>query len=286
MKILIFLAAWKRPEITEICFQGIRRLQDASKFPVDTMCVISEESMIPLCEKYGIDYIIYKNEPLGEKKNAGLNAAMLRSWDYLLEIGSDDLLKTEILDAYLPFFERGEELFGVKDFLYINSEDGDCRRLKTNTTYGAARCISRKVIERVAYGVDVIANEGIISVGRSTGAGQRGFFTVDTAQHLEKLGRVQIIGKPRYRLWKDDIMQGLDNNSGYFLAKHFVSHKTVATENAMVIDIKSKDNIWPFNPELGEPFDLAEAMIGLSEDEKINLLALIKKHQCATVETR
>lgn len=284
MKLLVFLAVWRRPEITEICFMGINRLRASGLFKIDTMAVISEESMIPLCEKYDIDYTFYKNQPLGEKKNAGLNAAMLKSWDYLIEIGSDDLLKTEILECYRPMFERGEEFFGIKDFLFLNSENGDCRRLKSDTVYGAGRCISRKLIERLCYGVDVIAKEGIMSRGRTTAKGQKGFFTVDTAKELEKLDRVEIVGQPRYKLWKDELSRGLDNSSTYFLHSQFVPHRKVETEKALGIDIKSSENIWGFTPDLGEPHDLAEAMIGLSEEEKIALLALIKKKRQCTVE--
>jgi hypothetical protein len=285
MKLLIFLAVWRRPEITEICFMGIDRLRKSGLYDIDTMAVISEKSMIPLCNKYGIDFIEHKNEPLGEKKNVGLNYAMLKSWDYLIEIGSDDLLKTEVLECYKPFFERGEEFFGIKDFIFLNSEDGQCRRLKSDTIYGAGRCISRKLIERLCYGVDFIAKEGIMSPGRTVGAGHKGFFPVAEAMQMEKIGRIEIIGKPRYRLWKDDLMKGLDNSSTYFFHKQFVPHRTVPTENALGIDIKSKENIWAFTPDLGEPHDLAEAMIGLSADEKIALLNLIKNKNRCTVET-
>src|SRR6478752_4031551 len=96
-RLLVFLAVWKRPEITEICFMGIDRLRKTGLFPIEAFAVISEESMIPLCEKYNIDYCFYKNEPLGEKKNFGLTEAYKKEWDYLVEIGSDDLLKNEYL---------------------------------------------------------------------------------------------------------------------------------------------------------------------------------------------
>lgn len=286
MKVLIFLAAWRRPEITEICFMGINRLRQYGLFPIDTMCVISEDSMIPLCEKYGIDYVMHRNDYLGEKKNACLNAAMLKSWDYLIEIGSDDLLKNEILDKYKPFMERGEDLFGIKDFIYINSEDGNCRRYKSDTTYGAARCISRKIIEKLCYGYDVLAKVGLIVLGNTISEGKKGFLRSDIALENEKLGRVEILGPPRYRLWKDDINKGLDNNSNFYLMTNFVSHKKVETENALGIDIKSRVNIWGFNPIIGVPHPLAEAMEGLSDEEKTALLGLIKKEPIETAVYR
>jgi hypothetical protein len=271
---LIFLAAWKRPEITEICFAGLNRLK--KRFPIETMCVISEESMIPLCEKYGINWTFYKNDPLGEKKNHGLNEAMKLEWDYMMEIGSDDLVKDELIELYQPYFGK-YDMFGTKDAIIIDSHTGHTRRLKSDTTYGLGRCISRKVIEKICYGVDILSKEDIMTRGRTTPKGHKGFFTVPMAKELEGLGRIEIIGKPRYRLWKDDINKGLDNNSDYFLMTQGIGHRTVPTDKPLCIDIKGDDNIWKFNPELGTVYDLNKALEGLSQEEQSMIFALWKK---------
>lgn len=284
MKVLIFLAVWRRPEITEICFQGIDRLRKSGLLQIDTLAVISEKSMIPLCKKYGIDFVMHKNEPLGEKKNVGLNYAMLKSWDYLLEIGSDDVMKNDILEAYTPYMESGTPVFGIHDFFYINSGDGQCRRYTTKSTYGAGRCISRATIEAVCYGVDCTVHEAIIGGSYVFGEGQTGFLPYADALENEKLGRVTITGQPRYRLWSDDIMKGLDNNSGARLYRNFIPYKSVPTEKALLIDIKSEENIWAFNPDLGEEASLEDVLEGLSDAEKIKVTALIKKNQQHKVE--
>lgn len=145
-KLLIFLAVWRRPEITEICFLGINRLRKSGLAPIDAFAVISEESMIPLCKKYGIDYVMHPNYPLGEKKNYGLKAAMQKDFDYLIEIGSDDVLKTEFLSLY-PF---EKDVYGLKDFITLNTDDGACRRLSyRDGAFGVGRAISRRAIESV-----------------------------------------------------------------------------------------------------------------------------------------
>lgn len=284
MKVLIFLAVWRRPEITEICFIGIDRLRKSGLLQIDTLAVISEQSMIPLCKKYDIDFVMHKNEPLGEKKNVGLNYAMLKSWDYLLEIGSDDVMKTEILEYYKSVMEQRVPFFGINHFYYINSADGECRRYLTKASYGAGRCIAREVIEKVCYGVDCKGLETIIGGTYSLVEGQEGFIPYAAALEHEKLGRLVITGQPRYRLWNDDIMRALDNNSGFRLQMNFIPYRSVQTENALLIDIKSEENIWPFNPELGEPTNLEEVLEGLSEAEKIKVTALIKKRQQRKIE--
>lgn len=148
IKLLIFLPVWKRPEITEICFMGVNRLRKSGLFPIEAFAVISEESMIPLCQKYDVKYCFYKNEPLGEKKNYGLSQAMKLEWDYLIEIGSDDVLFDSYLTAITPYLGT-HDLIGICHVIHINSEDLACKRINTYSPFGQGRAIARKVIEKL-----------------------------------------------------------------------------------------------------------------------------------------
>jgi hypothetical protein len=149
IKLLVYLAVWKRPEITEICFAGIKRMQTHPNYEIDALAVISEESMIPLCEDYGIGWTMTENSPLGAKKNYGLSQAKKMNFDYLMEIGSDDLVTNDLLTHYLPFLNHG--FIGVKDICYMDSASGDCRRLMSKSTYGAGRVISRGNLEKMDW---------------------------------------------------------------------------------------------------------------------------------------
>ena len=276
MRLLVFLAVWKRPEITEICFIGLRRLRKNSRHPIEVLAVISEDEMIPLCEKYDVRWTFYKNNPLGEKKNHGVTEAMKLEWDYLIEIGSDDLIKDELLEKYEPYFGK-YEMFGTKDSIIINSENGHCNRLSSDTPYGLGRCISREVIQKHCYGVDIRAKEAIGMIGRSVAKDQIGFFKIEHAEEAVKLGRAEIVGEPRYKLWQDEINKGMDNSSNYFLLKMGVGYKTVPTVKPLTIDIKGKENIWPFSDSLGVKYDIAKAMEGLSQEEQSAICALWKR---------
>lgn len=144
-KLLVFLAVWKRPEITEICFMGINRLR-SGRFPIEAFAVISEDSMIPLCDKYGIEWVMYKNEPLGEKKNFGLKEAMKKDFDYMIEIGSDDLLKNE----YLELFPWTDPVYGLREFIMMDTETGYCRKQTSrDAAYGLGRAIRKDVLTQV-----------------------------------------------------------------------------------------------------------------------------------------
>jgi hypothetical protein len=144
MKLLFFIPVWKRPEITEICFMGIYRLRRLGIHDISALAIISEEEMKPLCEKYGIEWCFYKNSPLGEKKNFGVQEAMKRDFDYLIEMGSDDLLKNEFLNLYTWDYP----VMGLNDFIIINSEDGRCRRISGKALcFGPGRAISREALQ-------------------------------------------------------------------------------------------------------------------------------------------
>jgi hypothetical protein len=150
-KVLIYLAVWKRPEITEICFMGLERMR--KNFGIKSFAVISELSMRPLCKKYRVDYCIHDNDPLGRKKNFGLQVAMKRhSFDYIIEIGSDDLLKNEIIETY-PW---SYSFMGLKSFIQMNSIDGESRKWSlADGGFGIGRAIHRSVLEamRNEYGI-------------------------------------------------------------------------------------------------------------------------------------
>lgn len=162
---------------------------------------------------------MHENEPLGKKKNHGLQYCKQFDFDYLMEIGSDDLVTNELLTHYLPYLSHG--FIGVRDLAYVDTDTGNCRRVQSNSTYGAGRVISREYLERVDF-----------------------------------------------KLWRDSISRGMDNNSIFHLAKHGIGYKQVPSmEVPGVIDLKSEVNIWPFNHLLGVDYNVDNVLNKISEGE-------------------
>lgn len=219
-RLLIFLAVWKRPHITELCFVGINRLREHPDFEIEAVAVLSEPDMIPLCEKYSINYTIHPNEPLGAKKNFGLQYCKDFDFDWLMEIGSDDLILNELLDSYKPYMDKWN-FFGIRDAAYINSETGDCRRLISKSTYGAGRMIKRELLDQVGW-----------------------------------------------KLWKDGLSKGLDNNSVLAFMRMGIDYKQVPhMDFPGVVDVKSEENIWKFDHFLGVEYPKEEILKRLSSKE-------------------
>src|SRR5690242_11011768 len=105
---------------------GLNRLMKARP-GTKALAVISEKEMIPLCKKYSIDFVEHENEPLGKKKNFGLTESLKKDWDYLIELGSDNLILNSIFDYYLPAMKSGEDFFGFTRVIYVDSVSLMCR---------------------------------------------------------------------------------------------------------------------------------------------------------------
>lgn len=204
-KVLVYLAVWKRPKITELCFMGIQRMKMHPNYQIEGLAVISEEEMIPLCERYGIHWVMYKNEPLGEKKNFGLQKAKEFEFDYLMEIGSDDLVLNELLTDYLKYVGK-YDFFGISDAAYINSESMECRRLISRSTYGAGRMLHRRALDKVNWtlwgdrlnrGMD---NNSVLNL-------QRRGVTYSKTTPMEFPGVIDV--KSRENIWKFNYFLGV-----------------------------------------------------------------------------
>lgn len=151
-KILTFTPVWKRPEVLEICLKGIKRLQKANpkKFKIQPFFVVSESRSAEILLKHKFPFVWHTNQPLGAKKNYGLNYALDNfDFDYIMEIGSDDLVTNSYLNFIEPHLLAEVPQFNLHDVYFIDSVTGATAYWETEIVLGAGRCISRKAIEAV-----------------------------------------------------------------------------------------------------------------------------------------
>lgn len=245
--------------------------------------------MIPLCNKYGIKYIEHENRPLGRKKNAGLNAAMKLEWDYLIELGSDDIILDTIFDAYKPFMKRGEDFFGSNKMLFIDSIMGHTRFYQADEAnygwgWGLGRAMSRKMVESMGGKIKIKALTGLISWGEIIPEGEISWVPKEIGKNLRDRGMAEILDGDGYYLWTDNIDRMLDNDASSRLAGKGFKYKVVETKEPFLADFKSDENIWGYNPEIGEPYDLEKFLSKLSQKEKAMFFANQKKLRNQRIE--
>lgn len=108
--------------------------------------------------RYGIDIApmlvrsLSDSEALGAKLNRALADVRLREWDYLMILGSDDLLRPQIwgyirtaIEEELPFFGFNQAI--IYDRIQHKAKLWD----HGASTIGAARCIRRDVVEKCGW---------------------------------------------------------------------------------------------------------------------------------------
>lgn len=158
VKILTFTPVWQRQEIFEICLQGIKRLMkyDPKRFQITPFFVVSESWAAQLLNKHKFAYIYHQNQPLGDKKNAGIRYAINNfEFDYILEIGSDDLITNEWLEVAEPHLLAGVKQFHPCNVYFADIRNGHVGEWTTDKILGLGRFIHRSAIEHVHRNFDL-----------------------------------------------------------------------------------------------------------------------------------
>lgn len=149
MNITVVTGVWKRPEVFEMFAKGIKNLG------VDVRVIVAGsegDRSRNMVEAHGFDYIEIKNEPLAEKMNATTLSA--KGSDYVICMGSDDIISPELMQEYLKHMKEGYDFIGVTDFYFWDTVGqralywgGYRERYRKGVTAGAARCISARLMD-------------------------------------------------------------------------------------------------------------------------------------------
>ena len=281
MKIAILTPCWKREHITRLAFMGIDRIRKESGFTILPFAVISEKSMEALCEEFNIKYFYYKNDYLGEKKNFLLEKMLQFEWDYIMEIGSDDIVSTDLFSVYEDEFKMQTPYFGLRDIFIVDSRDGRCKKSKIDL-FGAGRCVHRSVVIKCGVGKSIIeARDGFIVNNQVVKKGERASIDSDTAKQLVKAKICDYLGDGSFCFWDNKINRGLDTNSHLRMASHGYTYKIIELERPLVADIKSDVNIWSYDILKGKDCNISEVyeLMGKKEIEYLKEIINAKGQQ-------
>lgn len=154
-KILILLPIWKREKITRLCLENLRELK--KDINLDVLCVVSEQWAKVAAVEYGFKYVEAPNDNLGVKMNIGVKESLRYKYDYLMNLGSDDIITKKLFDIYKPYFEKNLKFFGSTRLTFIDSVEKVAKCFDYTVMIGAGRCIRRDLIEEVGqmYDTDI-----------------------------------------------------------------------------------------------------------------------------------
>jgi hypothetical protein len=237
--IKLLIALWKRPEITRIVFERVKKL------PVEPICIYSEDESKELCREFGFESYFFENDPLGRKLNFGVERALESQWDYMMQIGSDDLVKEELIESYKPFIERRSLVFGVGCIYFYDIRTGKTALHYGGQVFGCGRMIHRAVLDsnilkaRFRYGHtysgQVVRKRGQVSI-----------LPVFVAEKYERKGIGEILEtiNCKTKLWSDGRNNGMDFDSEFRLNTIGISVERVDIgKSPFILDIKTEENL-------------------------------------------
>jgi len=159
MKILITCAVWKRPEIFQIMTTGLQRmrgLMDSLGIETKVLFILdpTDEANIQHVHAmtetdWNILHTVISNDmPLGERMNRAMLEADGLDWDYMMQIGSDDLITDSGVLALCSYALAGCPFFGFVQIWFVCSVTRQMKQFRTSGTFGAGRMISRGLVEK------------------------------------------------------------------------------------------------------------------------------------------
>lgn len=158
MKILILVPIWQRPEITKIWAYSMGYFLTEG---ISVLTILSRDdpffnANLDIIHHSGFEVCYFQNKPLGQKLNAGIEYALeTYDFDYLMNLGSDDIVHPAILSLYAPYILMKEPFFGLDKvyfFDYIKHGLG----LTVEYLWGAGRMIRKDILEKIRYNGDFV----------------------------------------------------------------------------------------------------------------------------------
>lgn len=250
MKILLLIAVWKRIDITEKVYKHLKKILPDY---VEVLIVGSEPEHKQLAKKYSFKYCEHENI-LGAKLNYGLSVAMKSEWDYILQIGSDDIIHEDVFELYQ---NQTGDIFGFDRCYMTNGTETKLFDYKGEAILGAGRMISRRAIENTAACIRVkpltqLTNKDlsypknrVVSVPKNI-----------ALSWIESGHAIKSDQKDDILLWNPTAMRGMDSYSQKILSAHGFEFNVIHTERVLVCDIKSEVNIFSYEEIQGESVEL------------------------------
>ena len=173
-KILILLPIWGRENIVKICFDNLKELQKS--YNIEVLCVVSEQWAKVMAFEYGFKYCNASNDCLGTKMNIGIEHAKTMQFDYLMNLGSDDIITKDLFDAYEDCFNKNIGIFGATKATFIDSESKEVKVFDYGVMIGAGRCIRKDILventkegmyDKIQRGLDLNSMKRFIRVSNT-----------------------------------------------------------------------------------------------------------------------
>lgn len=155
-RILIVTAVWQRHDLSDIVLSYYRDLASRAKGKISLLAVGSEgDKSKMLCENNRWKYIERHNIPVSRKWSSLMQEAKNMDFDFLIIVGSDDLLSLPIIKYYDKVYSGDKDyMLGLRDlyfYMLSSKQSYHFHGYPSLLTIGAGRCFSRKILEKINW---------------------------------------------------------------------------------------------------------------------------------------
>lgn len=160
MRIAIVTGIWKRHNIFKMFAKGVKHIEENIK-DVELITIVAgsegKESK-KLVESYGFHYIEMPNQPLSNKMQSTIKKAYELKVDYVICMGSDDVLSLELMQKYILMMKKGIDYIGTTDFYFYDTVSdkslywgGYTENYRFGHLCGAGRCLSANLLNQMNW---------------------------------------------------------------------------------------------------------------------------------------
>ncbi len=158
IRLAIVTSIWKRHDIFELFAKGVKNLiEKCDQFEISVVVSGSEwiksHDLVRVLHEF--QYIEIPNEPLAAKVNATTYACKDLNVDYVLCVGSDDIISPELLNEYAIHMRNGIDFIGVTDCYFYDTVSkkslywgGYREPYRKGHTTGAFRALSARLLSQ------------------------------------------------------------------------------------------------------------------------------------------
>lgn len=169
MKIAVIIPVWKRPKVLRVALENWKNPPNKLKIDLFFCFIVSKndpkyDENLSICSDFlnnnnhnGI-VVEYKNEPLGEKMNAGLRILLGLEWDYLMNFGSDDVLSDDYWGNFFPYIFNSDDYVAMDTVIFVDASKTYAIMASYPIT-GAGRLIKRSLIENTFNELGFVYND-------------------------------------------------------------------------------------------------------------------------------
>lgn len=113
MKIIALIPVWHRLNELKLCLCSLSEIPQ-----IEPILIISpgeDRDVIELAQQYR--HVWYENKPIGSKLNYGIDQILDIDFDYLMNLGSDNLINPELIDLYN---KTTSKFIGIDSFYMVD----------------------------------------------------------------------------------------------------------------------------------------------------------------------